>query len=140
MTMLLEDNRIVSRYMARSTKSQYKVNLVDITLPLTDTQEVTDFYFDQVLLILKIKDTKTGLESLEFFNYFSEKYVYLDMIEAKKYFDTKMVVDDRLSNIQYYKVVQVGFDIERQLIIQVIRIDLVSSFVDEGRVNLSQLN
>lgn len=140
MTMLLEDNRIVSRYMARSSKSQYKVNLVDITLPLTDTQEVTDFYFDQVLLILKIKDTKTGLESLEFFNYFSEKYVYLDMIEAKKYFDTKMVVDDRLSNIQYYKVVQVGFDIERQLIIQVIRIDLVSSFVDEGRVNLSQLN
>ena len=126
--------------MARSSKSQYKVNLVDITLPLTDTQEVTDFYFDQVLLILKIKDTKTGLESLEFFNYFSEKYVYLDMIEAKKYFDTKMVVDDRLSNIQYYKVVQVGFDIERQLIIQVIRIDLVSSFVDEGRVNLSQLN
>jgi len=113
MTMLLDDNRIVSRYMARSSKLRYKVNLVDLLIPLTDTQEVTDFYFDQVLLILKIKDTSTGLESLEFFNYFSEKYVYLDMIEAKTYFDTKMVVDDRLSNIQYYKVVQVGFDIER---------------------------
>ena len=80
---------------------------------MTSTQEVTDFYFDQVLLILKIKDTKTFFESLEFFNYFAEKYFYLDMIESKKYFDTKMVVDDGLSNIQNYKVVQVGFNIER---------------------------
>ncbi len=59
------------------------------------------------------------------------------MIPASKYFDTEMVVDDRLSNVQNYRVIQVGFTIERQLEIQVIRIDLVSSFVDEGRVSLS---
>ena len=137
MSALLDDNRIVSRYLERSSKSQYKVNFVELTVPLKDKQVITDFYFDQVLLILKLQDTETGLESLEFFNFFAEKYVYLDAIPASKYFDTEMVVDDRLSNVQNYRVIQVGFTVERQLEIQVIRIDLVSSFVDEGRVNLS---
>ncbi len=137
MSALLNDNRLVSRYLERSSKSQYKVNYVELKVPLKDKQVITDFYFDQVLLILKLQDTETGLESLEFFNLFAEKYVYLDMIPASKYFDAEMVVDDRLSNVQNYRVIQTGFTIERQLEIQVIRIDLVSSFVDEGRVSLT---
>ena len=137
MSALLNDNRLVSRYLERSSKSQYKVNYVELKVPLKDKQVITDFYFDQVLLILKLQDTETGLESLEFFNFFAEKYVYLDMIPASKYFDAEMVVDDRLSNVQNYRVIQTGFTIERQLEIQVIRIDLVSSFVDEGRVSLT---
>ncbi len=71
MSALLNDNRLVSRYLERSSKSQYKVNLVELKVPLKDNQLITDFYFDQVLLILKLQDTETGLESLEFFNFFS---------------------------------------------------------------------
>ena len=64
-------------------------------------------------LILKLQNTENNLESLEFFNFFQEKYVYLDMIPSAKYFNSVMVVDDRLSNVQNYRVIQVGRTLER---------------------------
>ena len=48
-------------------------------------------------------------------------------------------VDDRLSNIQLYRVIQIGYSEDQKLFMQVIRIDLVAGVVDEARSNLSDL-
>ena len=114
-SVLLKDNRLVSRYLERGTNSQFKINLVDLEIPLSDGLEVTDFYFDQVLLVLQIRDNDSGLQKLQFFNYFQENYLHLDMIESDSQRDSRLVVDDRLSNLQYYTVVRIGYSATDQL-------------------------
>jgi len=58
--VLLKDNRIVSRYLERvssgSDDSSFKLNRVQLQATLGPELEITDFFFDQVLLILKVKD------------------------------------------------------------------------------------
>ena len=61
------------------------------------------------------------------------------MIRADAYTDTKLVVDDRLSNLQKYRVAIVGKTSNDNIFMQVITLDLVKSLVDDGRANLSDL-
>lgn len=81
------------------------------------------------------------MQTIEFFSFAksSEKYVHLSMINAMSYTSSLMEVDDRLSNIQVYRIVQIGNSEEGNLLIQVIRLDLVGGIVDEAQSNLTDL-
>ena len=66
-SVLLTNNTIVSRYLESSPR--HIANKVQLDFNLREDFEFTNFFFDQVLLVLQLKDLTTGLQSLEFFNY-----------------------------------------------------------------------
>ena len=74
-SVLLQNNTIVSRYLESSPR--HVANKVQLDFNFKENYELKDFYFDQVLLVLQILDSETGLQSLEFFNYAQGKYVHL---------------------------------------------------------------
>lgn len=98
----------MSRYLERTSDSKYKINMVEVDIDLDPELKVMDFYFDQSLLVLQIKDLESGLETLEFFSYHNNDYIHLNVIRADAYRDTLLAVDDRLSNLQKYRVAIVG--------------------------------
>ena len=68
-SVLLTNDRIVSRYLERENGG-FKINLVELNIELGDDLEVRDFYFDQSMLVLQIKDKGSGLETIKFFTYY----------------------------------------------------------------------
>ena len=91
------------------------------------------------MLVLQIQDLESGLETLEFFSYHNNDYIHLNVIRADAYRETLLAVDDRLSNLQKYRVAIVGRTSSDSIYMQVITLDLVKSLVDDGRANLSDL-
>lgn len=53
--------------------------------------------------------------------------------------DSKLIVDNRLSNLQQYRIVFAGHNEDDQLWISIVKLDLVSSVLDQVRANLSNL-
>ena len=79
-SVLLKNNTIVSHYL--EGPPSYRVNRVQLDFSMASTIEISQFYFDQVLLVLQLRNTATGMQTLEFFNFAqqSNKYVHLAMI------------------------------------------------------------
>ena len=44
--MLLTENRLMSRYLERTSDSKYKINMVEVDIDLDPELKVMDFYFD----------------------------------------------------------------------------------------------
>ena len=97
----------MSRYLENSPK--HVANSVQLDFELLATFKITDFYFDQVLLVVQIEDETIGSRQLEFFHYAQGKYLHLPQVGAKKYTDSHLIVDDRRSNNKLYRVVQFGY-------------------------------
>ena len=106
-SVLLTNSTIASRYLENSPS--HVANKVQLDFELLENFKITDFYFDQVLLVLQIEDETKGSRQLEFFNYAQGKYLHLEQVKAKQYTDSHLIVDDRRSNNKLYRVVQFGY-------------------------------
>ena len=89
--------------------------------------------------MLQLLDSESRLETHQFFTYYEKEYIYLNSINSDFYIGSRLVVDDRLSTLQKYRIAITGRNSAGDLLIQVRMLDLVRSVVDEGIANLSSL-
>ena len=73
-----------------------------LQLDLGPEIEITDFYFDQQLLVLKIRDQVTKFETLKCYIYYQDNYIFLKNISTGFYRNSILFVDDRESNLKKY--------------------------------------
>lgn len=106
-SILFANNTIASYYLemsGKTTAAATKSNQVQLDFDIGDGITITDFFFDQVLLVLQLQNAVTNSQTLAFFNFSDDTYVHLSAIKAGKFKSSILEVDDRRSNNQRYKV------------------------------------